>query len=289
MVAWYLFHIAAFCLLMVIIYGWLPFLIRGVARRRKGAGGGWQLAVAGVWVALLATWFIWTIAESSGRARTGTWISVLAVIGATVWVPLAIWGVARWRRKKSGGKPMAAVAGLWFLLVVSLITCQVASWRRDIARYATKTFDAGTYKGAVAEMEFPYTGDGNVNLFLFPQDKKPCYQWHVCAVGTNRMTIPAGDYDTARLDFALGNVQMSCVSDNPFSVAQGEVFVVPGGFPLTASIHAHKSGDDQIYLSAEVTDSAGNRMTVEKTIEKLGFEAVTPEGASFWRGDFEYG
>ena len=46
-------------ILSVLLYGWLPFLIYGVARRRRGEGGKWQLAVVGIWVALFGAFILW--------------------------------------------------------------------------------------------------------------------------------------------------------------------------------------------------------------------------------------
>ena len=276
----------AICLWIIAIYGWLPFLIRGVAKRRKGAGGGWQLAVAGGWMALLAAGNIWFIVANGNGAMKGALVAVL-VIGATAWVPLAIWGVARWRRKKSGGKPMTAVAGLWCLLAVSLISRAMVSFNNSLGNYHFQ-FDPATYTGEVAVVEFPYTGEGNINLSVYPKEPPP-YRVFASAVDTNRMTIPTGDYTTAILGVTLKNVHFDFTFDTPFSVTQDEVFVFQGGFPFTASVDVRGDGTGRLSLNFRMVDSAGNAVVVYRSRGKLGFEAVTSGGEVFWRGNLEYG
>ena len=281
--------IVALCVISVCAYGWLPFLIYGIAKRRRGEGGKWQLIVVGVWWALLVAWFTWEIAVTSRDWMMDTALGLAVPLLATAWLPLLIWGIARWCRKKARGKWMTAGSGAWGLLVVSVVGYLMVSATRDFARYAPEAFNPAAYTGEVATVEFPYDGEGT--LYMYPADGNP-YRVNIPISGTNRVLIPAGDYDRAQMPVVVSaqkdGTSLTCAFQVPCSVAQGEAFVFKGGFPLTASVNAQKQRDGQVSLVFNLLDSAGNRMTLSDR-KKIGFEAVTPEGKHVWRGDFEYG
>jgi len=276
----------------VCAYGWLPFLIYGVARRRRGEGGKWQLAVAGVWVVWLAAFMLWSFLQMRLSPHIPSpfillLLYLLLPFLLSAWIPLLIWGIARRRRKKKGGVWMTAVGGVWCLLLVSFMTYGIVKVSRINANFAWQRFDPGAYTGAVAAVEFPYTGEGNINLSVFPVESPP-FAWSVHAVDTNRMVIPAGEYERATLRVQLKGGLFDFRFDTPFTVAQDEVFTFSGGFPLVASIDVEKQGDDRLSLEFSLIDSAGNEVMYRGRGE-IGFEALSPDGVQVWRGDFEWG
>jgi len=263
-------------------YGWLPFLIDGVARWRRGEGGKWQLAVAGVWVALLGAFILWSFSPMSSPYMRNLYLSFLL----SAWIPLFIWGIARIRRKKKGGAWMTAVGGVWCLLAVSVIGYWSVKVFHVNARFS-KVFNPGTYTGALATVEFPYTGEGYIRLTMFPMPP-PYSAWFVDVADTNRMVIPAGEYQGANLRVRLERRVFDFRFDTPFIVAQDEVFTFSGGFPFVASVDVKKMGDDRLSLYLILTDSAGNRVSYWSIRGKISFEALSPDGEQFLRGDFEY-
>jgi len=274
---------------LVGFYGWLPFLIYGIAKRRKGEGGKWQLGVAGVWVCACVAFIIYRMTnfqEFNWYMLLGT----LMFIAASAWLPLLMWGGARWWRKKTGGRWMTAGFGIWGVLVVSLVSYQVISINRTMARYASETFNPNTYTGEVAVVEFPYTGKVTVSATVYPKEGDT-RGWHVSTMNTNRMVIPAGDYRMARAYVFLEGEGFS-VSFDEFTVAPDEVFVFPGGFPLVASISIGevKLADRQLGLDFKLVDAAGNKVNLSSSSgKKVGFEALTPDSREqFWRDDFGY-
>jgi len=262
----------------VLVYGWMPFLIYGVAKRRRGEGGKWQLSVAAVWLAIL---FV----------LVGVLCLPLTVFGSSVamtaWVPLLIWGVARWLRSKPKGKWMTAGGGVWGLLAVAFVIVVIAQTRSRIAQFSPVTFNPEVYPGEVAVVEFPYVGEGENTLTVFPEESPP-YGWFVSAVGTNRMVIPAGAYDRATLSVDLNGATLRFTFDTSFSATPDEVFVFQGGFPLTASVDVRRGLDNRVTLGFNLLDAAGNEVAY-RSRKNIGFEALAPDGTCFWRGDFEWG
>ena len=272
----------------VLFYGWLPFLIYGVARRRRGEGGKRQLTVAGAWVALLGALIFWDF--SQGSYQLSYILSLLDFFLFSAWVPLLIWGIVRRRRKKKGGIWMTAVGGVWYLLAVSVIGYLLfAKIPLPSDQSVWQVFNPETHTGTVATVEFPYTGEGNINLKLFPVDPSSSIGYLVHAVDTNRMMIPAGEYRSAELSVQLEGVMLDFCFDTPFTVAQDEVFTFSGGFPFKALIHSEQMGQVRLNLYFSLTDSAGNRVRYRGEGKKIGFEALSPDGKPFWRGDFEWG
>ena len=268
--------------------GWFPFLLHGIAEQRKGGNGKGFIVTACIWLAVLGVMAVIFV----GGVGLGPMVSIGAILSglgmlflAVAWLPLFTWSALVWLCTKTSGKWRTLAAGAWGLVAVSIIGYNIYSVE---TRYAFKTFDPATYQGEAAAVEFPYTGKGNVNLLVFPKDGKP-YVWTVEAVETNRMVIPVGDYREAQLSICLEGAQLSISFDTPFSVAKDEVFVFPGGRPFVASIDAQKYGGDRINLDFKFLDSAGNKITYRGVNGKIGFEALTPGGDHFWRGDFEWG
>ena len=276
------FFFLFFLALGVLCTIWLPFLIHGIAKQRKGENGKGFITTACIWLAF------WGVMVTVGGASSGTLFVLftqVAIFLLTAWFPLLIWGAVLWLRKRTSGKWRTLVAGAWGLIAVSFMVYQ----SRGDPRWATQEFNPDTYTGAVATVEFPYTGEGNINLTVYPENGTP-YRWHVPAVDTNRMVIPAGEYRSAYLSVQLeGGVSLGINFDSSFTVAQDEVFAFPGGFPLVASIDVYKRTGDELSLDFNLADSAGNRVTYRDREKKMGFEALSPDGEQFWRGDFEWG
>jgi len=270
-------------ILSVLLYGWLPFLIYGVARRRRGEGGKWQLTVAGIWVALLGAFILWHFNQYPYQLVFYI-RSLLYSFLFSAWMPLLIWGIVRRRHKKKGRAWMTAVGGVWCLLAVSVIGYRVV----EDARFGARVFNPRTYTGAVATVEFPYAREGNIRLTMFPIQPPPAV-WFVNAVDTNRMVIPAGIYDHVELSVRLEGGKLEFRFDTPFTVAQDEVFTFSGWLPFVASVDVEKISQDWLNLDFSLIDSAGNRVRYRGEGKKIGFEALSPDGKQFWRGDFEWG
>ncbi|MCL1921242.1 MAG: hypothetical protein FWG50_09235 [Kiritimatiellaeota bacterium] len=105
---------------LLFMYGWLPFLAYGLAKRCKGEGGKWQLGVAGAWGVLIVACILMIMGGPSYRLfGSGYLASCLEMnIITSAWIPLLIWGCVRWSKKKAGGKRMTAIAGGWLLLLI---------------------------------------------------------------------------------------------------------------------------------------------------------------------------
>jgi hypothetical protein len=222
---------------------------------------------------------------------------VFVLAFALGWIPLLLFGGVRWQRKKAGGPWITAAGGAWGLLAVAwviLTIVSVSKMSRHFERYAPQEFNPETYTGEVATVELPYTGNGN--LYLYPADSVSRH-WMIVIQATNRVVIPAGDYERAWLSVGLSlseevtllGSHLSCDFDTPFSVEQDGEFVFSGGFPLVASVEAEKRIGDQISLDFKMVDSAGNAVTVSNQDRKIGFEALTSDGVPFWADDFEWG
>ena len=303
--AYLLYTLISLTLFSVALYGWLPFLLHGLAKRRKGEVGKGFLVTAYVWMSVLGAWVLWALVEAATTSDTVAggvgFLMIFAPLLLTGWVPLLIWGAIRWRRKNGHGKWMTLAGGVWALCVVSISVYAFMSLRNTFLNrgdYTIQPFLPEAHTGEVATVEFPYDYKGAGTLMLYPASGTP-YAWTVPVQETNRVLVPSGEYRQVILDTYFGEgddrVELTCDLHRDyttFTLPQDEATVYRGGFPLTASIKATSRSGNKISLDFALLDSGGNKITLSAQKSgrpKISFEALTFWGKHLWTGDFEYG
>jgi len=209
-------------------------------------------------------------------------------------IPLVV-GIVKWRRK-TGGKGWLIASGIWCSLAAVWIGFCVYSAMTINRSYATEEFKAENYVGDCATLVLPYSGTGTLSIRQVDKGKALL----VSFANTNSVVVPAGTLAVWHLTYQCKNAEgvvtgdMNCSfeSEEDIVAQANEVIPLKGGLPLTAAITAQKTTEGKLQLDYELTDVAGNRISISGGASEKGnpkFQAIGLDGNCFWSGELEYG
>ena len=222
----------------------------------------------------------------------------LIALLALGWIAPLITGIVRLRRGK-GGKVLIGIGAAWFLVLVGMVGFAARTYFVYQQRYSVAEFNPAKFKGETGTVELPYPGAGTLRFEQALQGADAEKRWSVTA-SNGVVVVPAGKLTVSYLNVSLagdkgetlGWLSGSIAPENvTFTLEPNGRHKIPGGFPLTASVAAEKRGD-QLSLDFKMVDTAGNKVAWNAAgadRKPPAFEAVSPDGKSFWRDDFEYG